>query len=143
MWMEEIAKMKKEGKSEEDKQAWIASYKKTMETQDDLPLLFQTMTASPPPLPPSRRTPLGGPVTNRRHLCIYCRLASVAASRATPDRSQKRRSGGMLPPGWRVCRSGLWQRTARAGDLHAFLRASVWWGLVPRTAARADGHPRL
>merc|ERR1712166_1250121 len=46
VWMEEIAKMKKEGKSDEDKASWVEGYKKTMEKQEDLPLLFQTMTAA-------------------------------------------------------------------------------------------------
>ena len=57
---------------QEDKQRWIDDYKKAMEPQDQLPLLFQTMTvrASPPckpkPLlnsegePGSKQTPQPG-----------------------------------------------------------------------------------
>jgi hypothetical protein len=43
-YMEQMAKFKADGTSEEDKQAWIDTYKKAMEPQDQLPLLFQTMT---------------------------------------------------------------------------------------------------
>ena len=46
VWMEAIARMKKEGKSEEDKQAWIASFGTPLETQHAFPLLMQTMTAA-------------------------------------------------------------------------------------------------
>ena len=44
--MTAIASMKKAGTSQEDKQAWVTRFKKTMETHDELPLLFQTMTAA-------------------------------------------------------------------------------------------------
>ena len=33
---------------DEDKQQWIETYKKAMEPQDQLPLLFQTMTVRGP-----------------------------------------------------------------------------------------------
>eukprot|EP01047_Picozoa_sp_COSAG01_P127579 COSAG01_NODE_56847_length_316_cov_0.479263_1_plen_74_part_01 len=39
-----MAKFKADSTSEEDKQQWIDEYKKAMEPQDQLPLLFQTMT---------------------------------------------------------------------------------------------------
>lgn len=45
-YMEQMAKFKADGTSEEDKQAWIDTYKKALEPQDQLPLLFQTMTAA-------------------------------------------------------------------------------------------------
>ena len=45
-YMEKMAAFKKDGTSGEDKRAWIEEYKKTMEAQDQLPLLFQTMTAA-------------------------------------------------------------------------------------------------
>ena len=46
-YMEKMAAFKTDGTSDEDKQAWIdGTYKKTMEAQDQLPLLFQTMTAA-------------------------------------------------------------------------------------------------
>merc|ERR1719174_2668030 len=41
-----MAEFKADGTSDEDKQAWVGEYKKTMEAQDQLPLLFQTMTAA-------------------------------------------------------------------------------------------------
>ena len=44
-YMEKMAQFK-DGTSDEDKQQWINEYKKTMEPQDQLPLLFQTMTAA-------------------------------------------------------------------------------------------------
>ena len=34
------------GTSDEDKQQWVSEYKKSMEAQEQLPLLFQTMTAA-------------------------------------------------------------------------------------------------
>jgi hypothetical protein len=43
-YMEKMAAFKAEGTSDEDKLAWVSDYKKTMEAQDQLPLLFQTMT---------------------------------------------------------------------------------------------------
>ena len=45
-YMEKMAAFKAEGTSDEDKNAWIGDYKKTMEAQDQLELLFQTMTAA-------------------------------------------------------------------------------------------------
>ena len=45
-YMEKMALFKTEGTSDEDKQQWVSEYKKTMESQDQLPLLFQTMTAA-------------------------------------------------------------------------------------------------
>ena len=45
-YMEQMAKFKADGTSEEDKQAWIDTYKKALEPRDQLPLLFQTMTAA-------------------------------------------------------------------------------------------------
>lgn len=45
-YMEQMAKFKADGTSEEDKQAWIDTYKKALEPQDQLPLLFQTMNAA-------------------------------------------------------------------------------------------------
>ena len=45
-YMEKKAQFKTDRTSEEDKQKWINEYKKTMEAQDQLPLLFQTMTAA-------------------------------------------------------------------------------------------------
>jgi len=45
-YMEKMAQFKKDGASDEDKQQWVSEYKKTMEAQDQLPLLFQTMTAA-------------------------------------------------------------------------------------------------
>jgi S-phase kinase-associated protein 1 len=45
-YMEKMAAFKTEGTSDEDKLAWVGDYKKTMEAQDQLPLLFQTMTAA-------------------------------------------------------------------------------------------------
>ena len=45
-YMEKMAAFKAEGTSDEDKNAWIGDYKKTMKAQDQLPLLFQTMTAA-------------------------------------------------------------------------------------------------
>lgn len=44
-YMEKMAQFK-DGTSDEDKQKWINEYKQTMEAQDQLPLLFQTMTAA-------------------------------------------------------------------------------------------------
>ena len=43
-YMEKMADFKADGTSDEVKQQWINEYKKTME--EDLPLLFQTMTAA-------------------------------------------------------------------------------------------------
>ena len=45
-YMEKMAAFKAEDASEEDKQTWTNDYKKSMEAQDQLPLLFQTMTAA-------------------------------------------------------------------------------------------------
>ena len=45
-WMEKMATFKADGTSDEDKLTWISGYKKTMEAQDQLPLLFATMTAA-------------------------------------------------------------------------------------------------
>ncbi len=45
-YMEKMAGFKADGTSDEDKQQWVSEYKKTMEAQDQLPLLFQTMTAA-------------------------------------------------------------------------------------------------
>ncbi len=45
-YMEKMAAFKAEAASDEDKQTWINAYKKSMEAQDQLPLLFQTMTAA-------------------------------------------------------------------------------------------------
>jgi len=45
-YMEKMAAFKAEAASDEDKQTWINDYKKSMEAQDQLPLLFQTMTAA-------------------------------------------------------------------------------------------------
>ena len=45
-YMEKMAAFKAEEASDEDKQTWINDYKKSMEAQDQLPLLFQTMTAA-------------------------------------------------------------------------------------------------
>ena len=45
-YMEKIAAFKADGTTDEDKQQWVSEYKKTMEAQDQLPLLFQTMTAA-------------------------------------------------------------------------------------------------
>jgi hypothetical protein len=44
--MEKMAAFKADGTTDEDKQQWISEYKKTMEAQDQLPLLFKTMTAA-------------------------------------------------------------------------------------------------
>ena len=43
-YMEKMAEFKADGTSDEDKLAWVGEYKKAMEPQDQLPLLFQTMT---------------------------------------------------------------------------------------------------
>lgn len=45
-YMEQMAAFKADGTTDEDKQQWVSEYKKTMEAQDQLPLLFQTMTAA-------------------------------------------------------------------------------------------------
>ena len=46
-YMEQMAAFKAdEAASDEDKQTWINDYKKSMEAKDQLPLLFQTMTAA-------------------------------------------------------------------------------------------------
>ena len=45
-YMEKIAQFKDDGTSDEDKQQWVSEYKQTMEAQEKLPLLFQTMTAA-------------------------------------------------------------------------------------------------
>ena len=45
-YMEQMAKFKADGTSEEDKQAWIDTYKKAFEPQDQLPLLVRTMNAA-------------------------------------------------------------------------------------------------
>lgn len=45
-YMEKMAEFKDEAASDEDKQRWVNDYKKSMETQEKLPLLFQTMTAA-------------------------------------------------------------------------------------------------
>jgi len=45
-FMDKMAEFKTAGTSEEDKTQWIDEYKKKMEPQDQLPLLFQTMTAA-------------------------------------------------------------------------------------------------
>ena len=45
-YMEKMAEFKADGTSDEDKLAWVGEYKKAMEPQDQLPLLFQTMTVS-------------------------------------------------------------------------------------------------
>jgi len=44
--MEKMAAFKADGTSDEDKQQWVTEYKQTMGNQDQLPLLFQTMTAA-------------------------------------------------------------------------------------------------
>ena len=44
-WMGKMAAFKADGTSDEDKLTWINEYKKTMESQDQLSFLFQTMTA--------------------------------------------------------------------------------------------------
>eukprot|EP01052_Picozoa_sp_SAG31_P058623 SAG31_NODE_18017_length_649_cov_1.598182_2_plen_87_part_00 len=43
-YMEKMAEFKKAGTSDEDKTRWVDEYKKAMEPQEQLPLLFQTMT---------------------------------------------------------------------------------------------------
>jgi S-phase kinase-associated protein 1 len=45
-YMEKMAAFKAENASDEMKQTWTNDYKKSMEAQDQLPLLFQTMTAA-------------------------------------------------------------------------------------------------
>jgi len=45
-YMEKMSAFKAEAASDEDKQQWVSEYKKTMEAQEKLPLLFQTMTAA-------------------------------------------------------------------------------------------------
>ena len=45
-WMEKMAAFKADGTSDEDKQGWINKYKESMAAQDQLPLLFLTMTAA-------------------------------------------------------------------------------------------------
>ena len=45
-YMEKMAAFKADGTTDEDKQQWISEYKKTMEAQGQLPLLFQTMTTA-------------------------------------------------------------------------------------------------
>ena len=45
-WMEHMVTFEADGTSDEDKKAWISGYKKTMEEQDQLPLLFSTMNAA-------------------------------------------------------------------------------------------------
>lgn len=45
-YMEKMAAFKVDGTSDKDKQEWMDGYKKTMEAQGQLPLLFQTMTAA-------------------------------------------------------------------------------------------------
>jgi len=45
-YMEKMPAFKAEETSDEDRLAWIGDYKKTMEAQDQLPLLFQTMRAA-------------------------------------------------------------------------------------------------
>jgi hypothetical protein len=45
-WMEKMAAFKVDDTSGVDKAVWISDYKKTMEAQDQLPLLFQTMNAA-------------------------------------------------------------------------------------------------
>jgi S-phase kinase-associated protein 1 len=45
-WMEKMAAFKADGTSDEDKQTWINKYKESMAAQDQLPLLFKTMTAA-------------------------------------------------------------------------------------------------
>ena len=45
-YMEKMAEFKQNATSDEGKQRWIDDYKKAMEPQDQLPLLFQTMTAA-------------------------------------------------------------------------------------------------
>jgi len=45
-YMEMMAKFKADSTPDEDKQQWVSEYKKSMEPQDQLPLLFQTMTAA-------------------------------------------------------------------------------------------------
>lgn len=45
-YMKKMAEFKTAGTSEEDRKQWVSEYKKSMEAQDQLPLLFQTMTAA-------------------------------------------------------------------------------------------------
>jgi S-phase kinase-associated protein 1 len=45
-YMEKMAAFKADGTSDEDKLAWTNEYKRPMGAQDQLPLLFQTMTAA-------------------------------------------------------------------------------------------------
>ena len=45
-YMEKMAAFKADGTSDEDKKQWVSEYKKSMEAQEKLPLLFQTMTAA-------------------------------------------------------------------------------------------------
>jgi S-phase kinase-associated protein 1 len=45
-YMKKMAAFKAGAASDEDKQTWVNDYKKSMEAQDQLPLLFQTMTAA-------------------------------------------------------------------------------------------------
>lgn len=45
-YMEKMAAFKADGTSDEEKREWVSEYKKTMEAQERLPLLFQTMNAA-------------------------------------------------------------------------------------------------
>jgi len=45
-YMEKMAAFKADGTSDEDKKEWTDGYKKSMEAQEKLPLLFQTMTVA-------------------------------------------------------------------------------------------------
>ena len=45
-YMEKMAAFETHGTSDEDKQQWVSEYKTTMESQEKLPFLFETMTAA-------------------------------------------------------------------------------------------------
>jgi hypothetical protein len=45
-WMEKMAAFKADGTSDEEQETWKNEYKKSMAAQDQLPLLFKTMTAA-------------------------------------------------------------------------------------------------
>ena len=45
-WMEKMATFKTDGTSDEGKRVWINEYLGSMDSQDQLPLLFKTMTAA-------------------------------------------------------------------------------------------------
>lgn len=66
-YMDKMAAFKADSTSDEDKTAWVSEYKKTMEAQDQLPLLFQTMTVRARSMPANKQPHAPRPRTREKH----------------------------------------------------------------------------